>query len=353
MFYQIEGLEAPPEEREMDLLLPPAPDLGNIAVELEGVGAHVTDDQGQQRWLFRHLNATLKPGQCTGIVGRNGAGKTTLLRICMGTRQPEEGKATVGKKVAFNYIDQARMQLAGNGTVLAEVADQDETVFFGNQKLSARSYLRRFLFNDERSNERVDRLSGGERARLMLAKVLKRGGNVIVLDEPTNDLDLQSLRILEEAVSDFDGTVIIVSHDRYFLDRVCDQIIAFEDAGVHVQTGNYSYYLEKRREREARDKAWTEAAAKNEKASVPTAAKTKPRKLSFKETRELETIEAEILTAEEKVQALDTTLNDPSFYITRSTEAPALLAQLEAARAEVSRLYTRWEELEAIKAAQE
>lgn len=353
MFYQIEGLEAPPEEREMDLLLPPAPDLGNIAVELEGVGAHVTDDQGQQRWLFRHLNATLKPGQCTGIVGRNGAGKTTLLRICMGTRQPEEGKATVGKKVAFNYIDQPRMQLAGNGTVLAEVADQDETVFFGNQKLSARSYLRRFLFNDERSNERVDRLSGGERARLMLAKVLKRGGNVIVLDEPTNDLDLQSLRILEEAVSDFDGSVIIVSHDRYFLDRVCDQIIAFEDAGVHVQPGNYSYYLEKRREREARDKAWTEAAAKNEKASVPTAAKIKPRKLSFKETRELETIEAEILNAEEKAQALDTTLNDPSFYITRSTEAPVLLAQLEAARAEVTRLYARWEELEAIKAAQE
>jgi ATP-binding cassette subfamily F protein uup len=233
------------------------------------------------------------------------------------------------------------------------VADQDETVFFGNQKLSARSYLRRFLFNDERSNERVDRLSGGERARLMLAKVLKRGGNVIVLDEPTNDLDLQSLRILEEAVSDFDGSVIIVSHDRYFLDRVCDQIIAFEEAGVHVQTGNYSYYLEKRREREARDKAWTEAVAKNEKASAPATAKAKPRKLSFKETRELETIEAEILIAEEKVQELDTTLNDPSFYITRSTEAPALLAQLEAARGDVSRLYARWEELEAIKAAQE
>ena len=161
------------------------------------------------------------------------------------------------------------------------------------------------------------------------------------------------LRILEEAVSDFDGSVIIVSHDRYFLDRVCDQIIAFEEAGVHVQTGNYSYYLEKRREREARDKAWTEAVAKNEKASVAATAKAKPRKLSFKETRELETIEAEILTAEEKVQALDTTLNDPSFYITRSTEAPALLAQLEAARGDVSRLYARWEELEAIKAAQE
>lgn len=349
-FYKIEGMEAPPEEREMDLLLPPAPDLGNIAVELEDVGAHVTDEGGQERWLFRHLNVTLKPGQCTGIVGRNGAGKTTLLRICMGQREPEEGKATVGKKVVFNYIDQARMQLNGTGTVLAEVADQDETVFFGNQKLSARAYLRRFLFQDERSNERVDRLSGGERARLMLAKVLKRGGNVIVLDEPTNDLDLQSLRILEEALSDFDGTVIVVSHDRYFLDRVCDQIIAFEEAGVHVQQGNYSYYLEKRRERELREKAWS--TAEPVKTAAASGSKPKPRKLSFKEARELETIEADILAAEEKVQSLDGTLNDPGFYINRSAEAPALMAELEAAKAEVTRLYARWEELEAIKAAQ-
>ncbi|GEP44545.1 ABC-F family ATP-binding cassette domain-containing protein [Brevifollis gellanilyticus] len=349
MFYQIEGLEAPPEEREMDLLLPPAPDLGNIAVDLEGVGAHVIDEKGQERWLFRHLNVSLKPGQCTGIVGRNGAGKTTLLRICMGTRQPDEGKATIGKKVTFNYIDQARMQLTEGGTVLAEIADQDDTVFFGTQKISARSYLRRFLFNDDRTNERVDRLSGGERARLMLAKVLKRGGNVIVLDEPTNDLDLQSLRILEEAISDFDGTVLVVSHDRYFLDRVCDQIIAFEDAGVHAQTGNFSYYLEKRRERELRAKSW--AAPEPAKAAITGGSKPKPRKLSFKESRELETIEADILAAEEKVQSIDVILNDPSFYITRSQEASDMSEQLDLAKAEVIRLYARWEELEAIKAA--
>lgn len=349
MFYQIEGLEAPPEEREMDLLLPPALDMGNIAVDLDDVGASVTDEQGRERWLFRHLTTSLKPGQCTGIVGRNGAGKTTLLRICMGTRQPEEGKATVGKKVAFNYIDQARMQLSGKGTVLAEIADQDETVFFGTQKLSARGYLRRFLFSDDRSNERVDLLSGGERARLMLAKVLKRGGNVIVLDEPTNDLDLQSLRILEEAISDFDGSVIVVSHDRYFLDRVCDQIIAFEEAGVHVQLGNYSYYLEKRREREASLKVWSEPVRADKPAAAPS--KVKPRKLSFKEARELETIEQTILDAEAQVQTLDSALNDPSFYITRSLEAPALSAKLEAARAEVARLYLRWEELESIQAA--
>ncbi len=353
-FYEIEGQAAPTEEREMDLLLPPALAMGNIAVDLEDVGGMVIDEQGKERWLFRHLDISLKPGQCTGIVGRNGAGKTTLLRICMGERAPDEGRVAIGKKIAFNYIDQARMQIAGTGTVLAEVADQDETVFFGTQKISARSYLRRFLFNDDRTNERVDRLSGGERARLMLAKVLKRGGNVIVLDEPTNDLDLQSLRILEEAISAFDGSVIVVSHDRYFLDRVCDQIIAFEDAGVYVQGGNFSYYLEKRREREVKTKAWNNNA-KTEKptTAAPAVAKPKSRKLSFKETHELQNIEATILIAEEKVQSIDAILNDPSFYITRSQEASDLSEELDAAKAKVAKLYARWEELEALKAAQD
>src|SRR4029079_18416382 len=119
-----------------------------------------------------------------------------------------------------------------------------ETVYFGNERLSARSYLRRFLFSDARINERVDRLSGGCVARLMLAKVLKRGGNVLVFDEPTNDLDLASLRMLEEALVDFEGSVLVVSHDRFFLDRICDQIVAFEDGGAFVTPGNFSYYLE-------------------------------------------------------------------------------------------------------------
>ena len=349
-FYKVEGQEAPPEEREMDLLMPPPAELGNVAVELDEVGAFVTDELGRERWLFRHLTASLEPGQCTGIIGRNGSGKTTLLRMCLGERKADEGQVIIGKKAAFNYIDQSRMQLTPDASVLAEIADQDETVFFGNSKISARSYLKRFLFPDERANERVDRLSGGERARLMLAKVLKRGGNIIVLDEPTNDLDLQSLRILEEALSDFDGSVLVVSHDRYFLDRVCDQIIAFEESGVHVQVGNYSYYLEKRREREARDRAWTAAAVAK---STPVVAKSaaKPRRLSFKEARELETIEEVILKAEAKAQELDALLNDPAFYITRSHEAETLHAELDATRRNVAELYTRWEELEAIKAA--
>jgi ATP-binding cassette subfamily F protein uup len=215
-----------------------------------------------------------------------------------------------------------------------------------------RSYLRRFLFADERVNEPVARLSGGERARLMLAKVLRRGGNVLVLDEPTNDLDLPSLRMLEEALADFDGTVLVVSHDRYFLDRICDQVLAFEENGLFVQPGNYSYYLEKKKERDARMQQLVNEAKPRQPAKPSTLNSQisalnsqRPRKLSFKEQREFDGMEAAILAAETRVQELERTLNDPQFHATRSREARGLIAELETAKTEVTRLYERWEEL--------
>ena len=349
-YYEIEGMEAPPEEREMDLLIPPPPDLGNIVVEMENAGVNV-GGAGTPRWLFRHLTLTLRPGQCTGIVGRNGVGKTTLLKLCLGQIPPSEGTAVIGKRVKVNYIDQTRMQLDGTGSLLDEISDGNEKLMFGNQPLGARNYLRRFLFNDQRINERVDLLSGGERARLMLAKVLKNGGNVIVLDEPTNDLDLPSLRMLEEALADFDGTVICVSHDRYFLDRICDQIIAFEENGVIVQPGNYSYYLEKRHAREAAGRIQAQAAARDAAArqkAAASAAAAKPRKLSFKEKNELDVIESAILAAEQEAEAVEALLHDPEFQAKRFAEIPAEAAKLDAAKAQVARLYQRWEELEAL-----
>jgi ABC transport system ATP-binding/permease protein len=348
-FYQVAGLEAPPEEREMDLLIPPAPELGNIAVNVSEAGAKVGEG-ADARWLFRGMTFALKPGECTGVVGRNGVGKTTLLRACMGERAPDEGAVTIGKKVTFNYIDQARMQLNGANTVLEEISGGSESILFGDQRLGVRSYLRRFLFTEERVKEPVGNLSGGERARLMLAKVLRRGGNVLVLDEPTNDLDLPSLRMLEEALADFDGSVLVVSHDRYFLDRICDQIVAFEDGGVFVQPGNYSYYLEKRKERELRDKPSAEVTAKTPAREPETAAVKpgRPRKLSFKEQREFGGIEAAIQAAEARAAELEAALNDPDFYVTRAKEAPGFIAEMEAAKAEVARLYARWEELDRI-----
>jgi len=331
----------------LDLLIPPPPALGNHAIQLANAGAKVVENE-RERWLFRGLTLSLKPGQCTGIVGRNGVGKTTLLRVCLGQRQADQGTVKIGKRVLFNYIDQARMQLDGAGTVLDEISGGNETILFGEQRLSARSYLRRFLFADERVLEPVNRLSGGERARLMLAKVLRRGGNVLVLDEPTNDLDLPSLRMLEEALADFDGTVLVVSHDRYFLDRICDQIIAFEDDGLFVQPGNYSYYLEKKQERDAikpRAPTILTQTVPRKADSASPAKSNRSRKLTFKEQRELESMEAAILAAEKHVKELETTLNDPEFHATRSREAHRLIEDLEAARAQVTRLYDRWQEL--------
>lgn len=339
-FYKVAGLEAPPEEREMDLLIPRAPEMGNTGIELVNVGARVGEGEAS-RWLFRKLTLSLRPGQCTGVVGRNGVGKTTLLQICLGARSPDEGTAKVGKKVVFNYIDQSRMQLNGGGTVMQEVEDTDGTVYFGGQALSVRSYLRRFLFADSRANERVDLLSGGERARLMLAKVLKRGGNILVLDEPTNDLDLASLRMLEEALVDFEGSVLVVSHDRFFLDRICDQIVGFEEDGIFVTPGNFSYYLENKEARAQRVREFSPVVAK-----MPVKKVALGRKRSFKEQRELEGIEAAIQESEARVGEIEAELNNPDLYVTRAAEVPKLLEQLKRSKEETTRLYNRWAELE-------
>jgi ATP-binding cassette subfamily F protein uup len=180
---------------------------------------------------------------------------------------------------------------------------------------------------------------------------------MIVLDEPTNDLDLPSLRMLEEALVDFAGSVLVVSHDRYFLDRICDQIISFEDGGIFVQPGNYSYYLEKKLEREQRLKEprW-EVPSRDAlpKKGTPLAARpepppaARPRKLSFKEQRELDGMEATVLAAEKRATEIQTTLNDPNFYATRGGDASRLIDELEQTNAEITRLYARWAELDAI-----
>ncbi|MEM9079907.1 MAG: ABC-F family ATP-binding cassette domain-containing protein [Verrucomicrobiota bacterium] len=348
-FYEVKNQDTPVEEGQLELLIPPPPKLGNIVVELEKVGLNIGTDS-DPRWLFRNLDLTFRPGQTTGIVGRNGTGKTTLLKVCLEQLKPTTGTATLGKQVKVNYIDQSRMQLDGTGSLLDEISNGNDNILFGEETLSARSYLKRFLFSDERINERVDLLSGGERARLMLAKVLKDGGNLIILDEPTNDLDLPSLRMLEQALAAYPGTVITVSHDRYFLDRICDQIVAFEDHGVIVQPGNYSYYLEKRQARETADRLQIAAYGQSSKKEKSAPKRTKPKPLSNKERADLETIEDRILQAEELVSEIETRLNDPAFQAENYESLPAETAKLEAARQTVTDLYTRWEHLEARQA---
>jgi ATP-binding cassette subfamily F protein uup len=342
-FYEVKDQDAPVREGEIDLLIPPPPRLGNTIVDLEDVSITLGD-----RTLFRSMNLSLEEGQCTGIVGKNGVGKSTLLKICLQQLEPTSGKAILGKQVKINYIDQSRMQLDGTGSLLDEISDGNEKIEFGDEILGARAYLRRFLFSDERINERVDLLSGGERARLMLAKVLKTGGNLIVLDEPTNDLDLQSLRMLEEALAAFPGTILVVSHDRYFLDRICDQIVAFEDDGVKVSPGNFSYYLEKRQARENAARAQATAANRAAKKRA-SEKKDKPRKLTMAEAKELETLEEKVMEADEAVTTLQEKLSSPEVQ-TDFERIPVVMAELEAAKKVADGLINRWEFLEEVKA---
>ena len=342
-FYEVKDQDAFVPEGEIDLLIPPPPRLGNTIVDLEDVSITLGD-----RTLFRHMNLSLEEGQCTGVVGKNGVGKSTLLKICLQQLEPTSGKAILGKQVKINYIDQSRMQLDGTGSLLDEISDGNEKIEFGDENIGARAYLRRFLFSDERINERVDLLSGGEHARLMLAKVLKTGGNLIVLDEPTNDLDLQSLRILEEALAAFRGTILVVSHDRYFLDRICDQIVAFEDDGVKVTPGNFSYYLEKRQARENAARAQATAANRSAKKRASNK-KEKPRKLTMAEAKELETLEDKAMEADDVVTTLQEKLSSPDIQ-TDFEQIPVIMAELEAAKKVADELINRWEFLEEVKA---
>jgi len=342
-FYEVKDQDAPVREGEIDLLIPPPPRLGNTIVDLEDISITLGD-----RTLFRSMHLSLEEGQCTGIVGKNGVGKSTLLKICLQQLEPTSGKAILGKQVKINYIDQSRMQLDGTGSLLDEISDGNEKIEFGDEILGARAYLRRFLFSDERINERVDLLSGGERARLMLAKVLKTGGNLIVLDEPTNDLDLQSLRMLEEALAAFPGTILVVSHDRYFLDRICDQIVAFEDDGVKVSPGNFSYYLEKRQARENAARAQATAANRAAKKRA-SEKKDKPRKLTMAEAKELETLEEKVMEADDTVTTLQEKLSSPEVQ-TDFEQIPVVMAELEAAKKVADGLINRWEFLEEVKA---
>jgi ATP-binding cassette subfamily F protein uup len=337
-YFEEAAKDGPEQELDVELIIPPAAKSSNRVITLTDVGMELGG-----RVLFDYVNLDLPMGMRLGIVGRNGVGKSTLLKIIMSELVPTHGKVEIGTRTQVNYVDQNRLVLDEDKTVWEEVGEGGEHVRLGDETLSLRAYLRRFLFTDDRINSKIRLLSGGERSRVILAKVLKRGGNVLILDEPTNDLDLATLRLLEEALVLFKGSVIVVSHDRYFLNRVCTHTMAFEGDGVvTMNAGAYDYYLEKRAARRA-------VPAPPPVVKAAPAAKTeKARKLSYKEARELETIEADILAAEEKVALMETALASPDFYAKNGHNWDAFEAQLETGKAEVARLYARWEELQRI-----
>ena len=332
---------APEKELDVELVIPPPIRIGNKIADLK----HISFAFGNKK-IVNDFTYSFKHGDRIGLVGRNGAGKTTLLKILQGEIKPEEGKVDISENVVFNYVDQGRLKLNDEKTVYEEIGEGNDFVRIGNEKISIWSFLKRFLFEDSRIKSQVKFLSGGEKGRLILAKLLKNDSNFIILDEPTNDLDLQTLRLLEEALAYYRGCVILVSHDRYFMDRVCNGIIAMDGSGdVDYFVGNYFYYKEKyskkQNEKQA-DSLPVDVKEQKKKKKDPNKIK-----LSYKEKLEFESMEDKVLELEEQIEDIENKFADPDFYSKYSADAETMNSELEGLKGDLDNLYNRWEELEA------
>jgi ABC transport system ATP-binding/permease protein len=346
--------------RVAELQLAEAPRLSHVVLEARAVAKRLGG-----RDVLAGIDFTLGRGERVGVVGPNGVGKTTFLRVLLGELSPDGGEVVTGKRTRVAYYDQARAKLDPETTVYEAAGggppggQGEDRVELAGRKVALRDYLDDLLFPVSMQRMQVKALSGGERNRLLLAKLFLEGANVLVLDEPTNDLDLVTLNVLERLLLGFEGSALVVTHDRYFLDKVATAILAFEGGGRATRyPGNYEMYRTLKEQAQAR-LALTERAqdlppparagggsGRGEKST------TKPRKLTFNEQRELEGMEAAILAAEEKKSALEARLSDPATYQKDGGASVAgLRADLDAAAAEVERLYARWQELEAVKSA--
>jgi len=318
---------------------------GSEVLELKGLSVVRGD-----RTLIEGLDLIVTPGQRMSVLGPNGCGKTSLLQVISQQLPPTSGTARLGKNTRIGYFAQTRTELDESATVAENVAGKRTMLTLAGREISIYSYLERFLFKGEEIRKKVGVLSGGERARVALAKLLLSPANLLLLDEPTNDLDIMTMGALEQLLIDFAGSVLVVSHDRYFLDRVATSIVAFEGEGrVGHYEGDYGSYSRLRAERE-RLANGAAPAAPAAPVEAP-AAKARPTKLSYKETRELAEIENTILAAEAEVTRLEQELNDPGLYRRDAAQATKLGSDLAAARERVSQLMDRWQELESKREA--
>jgi ATP-binding cassette ChvD family protein len=236
-------------EEKLELFIPPGPRLGNLVIEAQNVTKAYGD-----KLLFENLSFSLPPAGIVGIIGPNGAGKTTLFRLITGQETPDTGSFRVGPTVALGYVDQMHDDLDSEKSVWENITDGQETILLGNRPVNSRAYVSKFNFNGADQQKKVSVLSGGERNRVHLAITLKKSSNVLLLDEPTNDIDVNTLRALEEGLENFGGCAVIISHDRWFLDRVCTHILAFEgNSQIYYFEGNYSEYEENRKKRTGDD----------------------------------------------------------------------------------------------------
>jgi energy-dependent translational throttle protein EttA len=236
-------------QKDLEIYIPAGPRLGNVVIEAE----NISKSYGE-KVLFENLSFKLPPGGIVGVIGPNGAGKTTLFRMIVGQEKPDNGSFKVGDTVQLAYVDQSREALDAEKTVWQMISNGDDIINMGGRELNSRAYVGQFNFNGADQQKKVGMLSGGERNRVHLAIALKQGANVILLDEPTNDLDVNTMRALEEGLLNFAGCAVVISHDRWFLDRICTHILAFEDESKVVWfEGNFSDYQENRRERMGKD----------------------------------------------------------------------------------------------------
>ncbi len=350
----------PVQTLELGAFASSAPRLGGTIVDLEDVDLTIGD-----RKLVSGLTLHLVHGDRIGVVGPNGAGKTTLLRAILGDLEPSRGKVTRGTRTKLAHFDQARAALRDDWSIVENVAERegaDRTgagvVKIGDETIEMRTYLEQFLFERDKQRQKVGSLSGGERARVALAKVLAGGANLLLLDEPTNDLDTATLAALEELLTTWPGVLVVVSHDRWFLDRVATSILAFEQDGrATLYPGNFAQYRSLKAQAEAAKDAAASAAraATREKAAVATGAKgvagegaaPGPKPLNFAEKKELDGLMDRIDAAETQVASLEARLADPELYTKTPSEAGKVAEELAAAREAVAGLIARWEALEA------
>lgn len=310
---------------------------GKLVAELKNVSKSFGE-----KTVIRNLNFTLMRGDRLGLIGPNGAGKSTLIKVLLGELQPDEGSVRLGTNLHIAYFDQLRAQLDLKKTVADTIAPGSEWVEIGGVKKHIKSYLNDFLFSPQRADSPVEALSGGERNRLLLARLFALPANLLVLDEPTNDLDIDSLELLEQVLEDYSGTLILVSHDRRFLDNTVTQVLAAEGNGEwHEYVGGYSDWVKYRRPQAA-----PAAVPKAEKPAQPKPARAKSVKLSYKEERELESLPKEIDALETEQQELLEKMAGPSYHELPGAEIKADRDRLEAIPQILEERYERWQELE-------
>jgi ATP-binding cassette subfamily F protein uup len=301
-----------------------------------------------ERVMVRDFSTTIVRGDRIGLIGPNGSGKTTLLKLLLGELQPQSGEVRLGTNLQVAYFDQYRATLREDWSAIENVAEGADFIDLNGKRKHVHAYLQDFLFTPERARAPITRLSGGERNRLLLAKLFAQPSNLLVMDEPTNDLDVETLELLEELLADYAGTLLLVSHDRDFLDNVVTSTLVMEGEGrIGEYVGGYSDWLRQRPApavaRPAEKPASPAPAPAVAKAAEPAAGK---RKLSYKEQRELEQLPARIETLEGDIAALTESMNDPAFFARDGAAVTADTQKLAVLQAELDAAYARWSELD-------